>query len=189
MDLQPRTDQRARAENTEPALAAEPIENTEAREPADPIDSIEPAEPIDRIEPAEPIDRIEPLDPMLRMEPDDPAERDEPREVCIAPFCCRGRSGCYCSHRVAHARCRLTASSSVHTTMAPTVGGARREMVEPFWSGPDLEGARMKIGLHISELGIEVAHGTLIGAGSLRPLDLMAEQVIPAVAVAAVTAD
>src|ERR1700685_4362563 len=34
----------------------------------------------------------------------------------------------------------------------------------------------------ISELGIEVAHGTLIGAGSLGPLDLMAERVIPAVA-------
>jgi len=95
VDLQPRTDQRASAENTEPMLAAEPIENTEAREPADPIDSIEPAEPIDRIEPAEPIDRIEPLDPMLRMEPEDPAERDERGEVRIAPFCCRGRSGCY----------------------------------------------------------------------------------------------
>ena len=34
----------------------------------------------------------------------------------------------------------------------------------------------------ISELGIEVAHGTLIGAGSLKPIDLMAEQVIPAAA-------
>jgi F420-dependent oxidoreductase-like protein len=33
----------------------------------------------------------------------------------------------------------------------------------------------------LSELGIQVAHGTLIGAGSLRPLELMAEQVIPAV--------
>jgi F420-dependent oxidoreductase-like protein len=32
----------------------------------------------------------------------------------------------------------------------------------------------------LSELGIEVAHGTLIGAGSLAPLDLMAERVIPA---------
>ena len=34
----------------------------------------------------------------------------------------------------------------------------------------------------IAELGIQVAHGTLIGAGSLAPLDLMAERVIPAVA-------
>jgi F420-dependent oxidoreductase-like protein len=32
----------------------------------------------------------------------------------------------------------------------------------------------------LSELGIEVAHGTLIGAGSLTPLELMAERVIPA---------
>jgi F420-dependent oxidoreductase-like protein len=32
----------------------------------------------------------------------------------------------------------------------------------------------------LSELGIQVAHGTLIGAGSLYPLELMAEQVIPA---------
>ena len=34
----------------------------------------------------------------------------------------------------------------------------------------------------LSELGIEVAHGTLIGAGSLKPIDLMAEHVIPAAA-------
>ena len=33
----------------------------------------------------------------------------------------------------------------------------------------------------LAELGIQVAHGTVIGAGSLRPLDLMGEQVIPAV--------
>jgi hypothetical protein len=32
----------------------------------------------------------------------------------------------------------------------------------------------------LSELGIEVAHGTLVGAGSLTPLELMAERVIPA---------
>ena len=32
----------------------------------------------------------------------------------------------------------------------------------------------------LSELGFTVAHGTLIGAGSLRPFDLMAERVIPA---------
>jgi F420-dependent oxidoreductase-like protein len=32
----------------------------------------------------------------------------------------------------------------------------------------------------LSELGFTVAHGTLIGAGSLRPMDLMAERVIPA---------
>jgi F420-dependent oxidoreductase-like protein len=32
----------------------------------------------------------------------------------------------------------------------------------------------------LAELGFTVAHGTLIGAGSLRPLDLMAERVIPA---------
>ena len=34
----------------------------------------------------------------------------------------------------------------------------------------------------LAELGIQVAHGTLVGAGSLHPLELMAEQVIPAVA-------
>ncbi len=34
----------------------------------------------------------------------------------------------------------------------------------------------------LGELGVQVAHGTVIGAGSLRPLELMAEQVIPAVA-------
>jgi F420-dependent oxidoreductase-like protein len=34
----------------------------------------------------------------------------------------------------------------------------------------------------LSELGIQVAHGTLIGAGSLHPLELMAGQVIPAAA-------
>lgn len=33
----------------------------------------------------------------------------------------------------------------------------------------------------LAGLGIEVAHGTLIRAGSLRPLELMAERVIPAV--------
>jgi F420-dependent oxidoreductase-like protein len=33
----------------------------------------------------------------------------------------------------------------------------------------------------LAELGFEVAHGTVIGAGSLRPLDLMAEQIIPAI--------
>jgi F420-dependent oxidoreductase-like protein len=33
----------------------------------------------------------------------------------------------------------------------------------------------------LSELGFEVAHGTLAGVGTLRPLDLMAERVIPAV--------
>jgi F420-dependent oxidoreductase-like protein len=34
----------------------------------------------------------------------------------------------------------------------------------------------------LAELGIQVGHGTLIGAGSLYPLELMAEQVIPAAA-------
>ena len=34
----------------------------------------------------------------------------------------------------------------------------------------------------LSELGIQVAHGTLVDAGSLQPLTLMAERVIPAVA-------
>ena len=34
----------------------------------------------------------------------------------------------------------------------------------------------------LAELGIQVAHGSLTDAGSLRPLDLMAEQVIPALA-------
>jgi len=33
----------------------------------------------------------------------------------------------------------------------------------------------------LAGLGIQVAHGTLVGAGSLHPLDLMAERVIPAV--------
>ena len=33
----------------------------------------------------------------------------------------------------------------------------------------------------LAELGIQVAHGTLVGAGSLHPLELMAEQVIPAI--------
>jgi alkanesulfonate monooxygenase SsuD/methylene tetrahydromethanopterin reductase-like flavin-dependent oxidoreductase (luciferase family) len=33
----------------------------------------------------------------------------------------------------------------------------------------------------LAELGIQVAHGTLVGAGSLYPLDLMAERVIPAI--------
>jgi F420-dependent oxidoreductase-like protein len=32
----------------------------------------------------------------------------------------------------------------------------------------------------VSELGVHLAHGTLFGVGSLRPLDLMAERVIPA---------
>jgi F420-dependent oxidoreductase-like protein len=34
----------------------------------------------------------------------------------------------------------------------------------------------------VSELGVQLAHGTVVGAGSLRPLELMAEQVIPALA-------
>jgi F420-dependent oxidoreductase-like protein len=33
----------------------------------------------------------------------------------------------------------------------------------------------------LAELGVQVAHGAVAGAGSLRPLELMAEQVIPAV--------
>jgi alkanesulfonate monooxygenase SsuD/methylene tetrahydromethanopterin reductase-like flavin-dependent oxidoreductase (luciferase family) len=33
----------------------------------------------------------------------------------------------------------------------------------------------------LSELGIEVAHGPVMGVGSLRPLDLMAELLIPAI--------
>jgi hypothetical protein len=33
----------------------------------------------------------------------------------------------------------------------------------------------------LAALGIQVAHGTLIGVGSLRPLELMAERVIPAI--------
>ena len=32
----------------------------------------------------------------------------------------------------------------------------------------------------VSELGVQLAHGVVVGAGTLRPLDLMAEQVIPA---------
>ncbi len=34
----------------------------------------------------------------------------------------------------------------------------------------------------VSELGVQLAHGTVINVGSLRPLELMAEQVIPALA-------
>lgn len=34
----------------------------------------------------------------------------------------------------------------------------------------------------VSQLGIEVAHGTLIGAGNLYPIEIMAEKVIPAAA-------
>ncbi|MCW2542196.1 MAG: Luciferase-like monooxygenase [Frankiales bacterium] len=33
----------------------------------------------------------------------------------------------------------------------------------------------------LAELGIQVGHGTVIGAGSLRPLELMGEQIVPAV--------
>jgi len=33
----------------------------------------------------------------------------------------------------------------------------------------------------LAELGFQVAHGTVIGVGTLRPLDLMAERVIPAI--------
>jgi hypothetical protein len=32
----------------------------------------------------------------------------------------------------------------------------------------------------VAELGVQVAHGAVVGAGTLRPLELMAEQVIPA---------
>jgi hypothetical protein len=34
----------------------------------------------------------------------------------------------------------------------------------------------------LAELGVQVAHGGLADAGSLRPLELMAERIIPAVA-------
>jgi hypothetical protein len=33
----------------------------------------------------------------------------------------------------------------------------------------------------LAGLGIQVAHGTLVGVGSLHPLELMAARVIPAV--------
>ncbi len=36
----------------------------------------------------------------------------------------------------------------------------------------------------LAELGIELAHGTLLDVGSLRPLELMAERVLPALAAA-----
>jgi len=32
----------------------------------------------------------------------------------------------------------------------------------------------------LAELGVQVAHGAVVGVGSLRPLELMAERVIPA---------
>lgn len=35
---------------------------------------------------------------------------------------------------------------------------------------------------HLARLGVQVAHGAVAGAGSLRPLELMAEHIIPAVA-------
>jgi alkanesulfonate monooxygenase SsuD/methylene tetrahydromethanopterin reductase-like flavin-dependent oxidoreductase (luciferase family) len=52
-----------------------------------------------------------------------------------------------------------------------------------FNLGPNGENVQQTIEqLHeLSELGITVAQGTLADVGSLRPLDLMAEQVIPAV--------
>ena len=33
----------------------------------------------------------------------------------------------------------------------------------------------------LAELGVEVAHGSLAGVGSLRPLELMGNRVIPAI--------
>jgi F420-dependent oxidoreductase-like protein len=57
--------------------------------------------------------------------------------------------------------------------------------VQMRWDlGPDGENVEQTI-QHLRELagmGIQVGHGTLIGAGSLRALELMAERVIPAVA-------
>ena len=52
-----------------------------------------------------------------------------------------------------------------------------------FNLGPNGENVQQTIEqLHeLSELGITVAQGALADVGSLRPLDLMAEQVIPAV--------
>jgi hypothetical protein len=79
-------DQRERADEIDPTLAAEPIENAEASEPTDPTDRIEPAEPMDRIEPDDPIDKIDPLDPMLRMESGAACGRDEPAEIRITTF-------------------------------------------------------------------------------------------------------
>ena len=51
-----------------------------------------------------------------------------------------------------------------------------------FNLGPNGENVQQTIEhLHeLAGLGITVAHGTLTDVGSLRPLDLMAEQVIPA---------
>jgi F420-dependent oxidoreductase-like protein len=51
-----------------------------------------------------------------------------------------------------------------------------------FNLGPNGENVQQTIEhLHeLAGLGVTVAHGTLIDVGSLRPLDLMAEQVIPA---------
>jgi hypothetical protein len=76
-DRHARKDQRDRADNIEPALAAEPTEKMEATEATEPIDRTDPAEPMLRIEPAEPIDKIDPLEPMLRSEPAEPADRGE----------------------------------------------------------------------------------------------------------------
>lgn len=52
-----------------------------------------------------------------------------------------------------------------------------------FDLGPDGENidATIEHLRHLASLGVQVAHGTVIGAGSLRPLEMMAERVIPAV--------
>ena len=53
-----------------------------------------------------------------------------------------------------------------------------------FDLGPNGEHVQRTIEhLHeLAELGFTIGHGTLIGAGSLKPIDLLAERVIPAVA-------
>jgi len=61
--------------------------------------------------------------------------------------------------------------------------GIEKTVQTRFDLGPNGERVQQTIEhLHdLSELGIEVAHGTVIDVGSLRPLELMAERVIPAI--------
>lgn len=59
-----------------------------------------------------------------------------------------------------------------------------KTVLTPFDLGPDGEKVDATIGhLHeLAELGIDVAHGAVRDAESLRPLELMAERVVPALA-------
>ena len=81
---------------------------------------------------------------------------------------------------------RVSLKSGAMETCVVLLSGKARIESKGFDSGPIGERGE-KVSqtiehLHeMAELGIQVAHGTVIGAGSLYPLELMAEQVIPAV--------